>query len=228
MHYSALAASQQLKERQALSLVAMALRLNAAMEELAVERGIAMSEANPGTLAKLLEAVVIEFNQHGIVGVSDRYKLNRHNQTAMEHMLIHCCPEALREIQGILNFMPERKSPFRVMVLESSRWLLGSGGKGAGNDIWSAMLTMDRVKQTLMMQIIAFEVSQSELAPPPQVSLELPSSWCCSCVSSRSSFFLFLFPDRSFSRTSQGLQCLFFLQLWPVCDIHSELLPLLY
>ncbi|CAE7219718.1 NHX3 [Symbiodinium sp. CCMP2592] len=157
--YAAVAESQAIKERAPLTLVSLCVKIGVAMLSLAQGQGLDMATAGPPVRAKLLSAVIDEFNGHGQVGVNKSYQLNRHQQDCVRNLLLDTDPSALKEIQLCIDQVPEKRTPFKHQTLQSVRWLLGGGPKRSAtvNDMWVRILAMDKEKQLLFFQILTFQ-----------------------------------------------------------------------
>ena len=160
--YEVLRQSQQIKERAPLTIVSMTFKIALACENLAQDKGTDWNEGGmtAGQKEKVLQEVFNEFNHEDINAVHDAYRLNYHQMTSVQHLLLHTCPAALKEMQALFDDVPERKTPFRHLVLETKRWIIGGCSKkcvGTAKDVWITMMHMDDKKQLLFMQMVCHE-----------------------------------------------------------------------
>lgn len=160
--YEVLRQSQQIKERAPLTIVSMTFKVALACENLAQDQG---TDWNQGALTigqkeKILQEVFSEFNSEDINAVHDSYRLNYHQMTSVQRLLLHTSPVALKEMQALFDDVPEKKTPFRHLVLETQRWIIGGCSKkciGTAKDIWTQMMHMDDKKQCLFMKMVCHE-----------------------------------------------------------------------
>ena len=128
-HYECLLQSQQIKERAPLTALSMAIKLQAAMQDVAKDKGIDFAAATLSSKQTLWKQVLQEFNSHGVLSVNNKYKLNWYQENSIMNLCFHSSPSALVLIQKSLDQIPEKKGPYQLKVLSTGRWILGAAPK---------------------------------------------------------------------------------------------------
>ena len=160
-YYECLLQSQQIKERAPLTALSMAIKLQAAMQDVAKDKGIDFATATLSAKQTLWKQVLLEFNSHGVLSVNSRYKLNWYQENSIMNLCFHSSPSALVLIQKSLDQIPEKKGPYQLKVLSSGRWILGAAPKNLQAP-WDQILKMNDFKQTLFFEICNQEAARQK------------------------------------------------------------------
>ena len=107
----------------------MAIKLQAAMQDVAKDKGIDFAAATLSSKQTLWKQVLQEFNSHGVLSVNNKYKLNWYQENSIMNLCFHSSPSALVLIQKSLDQIPEKKGPYQLKVLSTGRWILGAAPK---------------------------------------------------------------------------------------------------
>ena len=188
--YEAIVFSKQQAERQPPTVLSLALRFHAAMQEKAREAGRNWDALSLGDKEELLDECFEEYNSYGIVATNEKYQLKYRDTNSCKNLTLYVCPEALKIIQGVLDNYKERDSPYAVHSLDSTRWLLGRKSStargGAASDIWDAIMTTNPAKQVLHQQRIVSMHRRNALhcagSSIPKISVDVWNSelaYCC-------------------------------------------------
>lgn len=143
--------SQMLAERRPFTIVALAVKFNYAIEELASELhpGVNVSQAPLAQKQQLLEKVFAEYDAKC---TNKQYWLSAQQREAIKHLLLHSTPRFMRHLSSLMDQIPEKSVPYKLKILQTKRWVIGGGVRGT--DIWSSVLQMDAEKQVLLAECV--------------------------------------------------------------------------
>ena len=143
------------------STLSMSISFFTSMADKAAETGVAFNTLNEVARLNLLQEVLEEYNTHGVVAVNEKYQLKTRGQIAVTNLILYVAPEALIEMQAILNTCKEANSPFSRDILESRRHLRGmtaaSLHSSASQTIWHTIMTITDPKQVRFLKRVKTE-----------------------------------------------------------------------
>ena len=163
--YQAALQSQMLQERRPMTIVSLAIKFNAACHELCkqLHPGVDL-DTNAKVKQEMLHLAIKEFDDC-CANLNKVYMLSSLQRDAVYHCILHSCPTFLGHVQRLLDHCPEKCNPWKLKVLQTTRWVIGGQspkiGQADANSPWQSVLLMSAEKQALLAEIVNFETQRS-------------------------------------------------------------------
>lgn len=148
-----------------MTIVSLVIKFNAACHELAkrLHPGIDV-DTNLKLKQEMLQQAMQEFDEC-CASLNRTYMLSTLQRDAIFNCILHSCPTFLGHVQRLLDHCPEKCNPWKLKVLQTTRWVVGGQspkiGQADAQTLWATMLLMTAEKQALLAEIVNFETLRS-------------------------------------------------------------------